>query len=288
MATDNSSVGDFDLLTMQEVASILHVSKAHVCNMVSGRVGGCSPISTKPEGVAGQKMHAALARLEEWKRRGGARAGRLIFGLDLTASREATLDSARMATASMFHTIKAIGAIAVKLIYFRGTNECRASQWHDDPGVLAQSMRHLSCESGETQIARLLRLALSEKEKVSGVVFVGDHCEDDRSELRELAQTLGRRSMPLFVFHECSDHDERSLRAKPIFKRMAEASGGVYCEFKPDSGTVLRELLASVAAFAAAGHQGIRQIGPAATPEVRQLQGRLLLLGPASQTKGTP
>jgi hypothetical protein len=35
---------DFDLLTMAEVAALLHCSKAHVCNAVAGRVEGCAPI----------------------------------------------------------------------------------------------------------------------------------------------------------------------------------------------------------------------------------------------------
>jgi excisionase family DNA binding protein len=34
----------FDLLTMKEVATMLHCSKAHVCNAVAGRVHGCAPI----------------------------------------------------------------------------------------------------------------------------------------------------------------------------------------------------------------------------------------------------
>ena len=177
----------------------------------------------------------------------------------------------------MFDTIKAIGAVAVKLVYYRGTNECRESQWHDDPATLGRSMLTLSCEVGQTQIARLLRLVLAEKGKLSGVVFVGDHCEDDADELLGLAQTLGRKSIPLFLFHECADHDKRSLAAKPIFKRMAEMSGGVYVEFKPDSGNVLREMLANVAAFSAAGVEGVRRIALAETPEARELQGRLLL-----------
>ena len=33
-----------DLLTMAEVAKLLHCSKAHVCNAVAGRVRGCPPI----------------------------------------------------------------------------------------------------------------------------------------------------------------------------------------------------------------------------------------------------
>src|ERR1700685_745770 len=107
----------------------------------------------------------------------------------------------------------------------------RATVWENDPAVVSRAMQKLSCEAGNTQIARVLRLALAEKEPVSGLVYVGDHCEDDGGELRELAASLGARSVPVFVFHECADDDRRSLKAKPVFKRMAEASGGVYVEF---------------------------------------------------------
>jgi len=230
-----------------------------------------------------RKIDAALARIGqvEGLRRVGAHAGRLLFGLDLTGSREASLRQARIATTAMFDALKMIGAIAVKLVYYRGTNECRASAWHDDPRALSQTMQRLACENGNTQIARVLHLALEEKGPIDGVVFVGDHSEDHSDTLLDLATRLGKRSIPLFIFHECADSDQRSLHAKPLFKRMAEASGGVYVEFKPDSGTVLREMLSSVAALSAAGSQGVKQVAPAKTPEARQLQNRLLL-GPGS------
>jgi hypothetical protein len=217
----------------------------------------------------------------DWFAKG--RAGRLIFGLDLTGSRQHSLNQARTATTAMFDAIKSIGAIAVKLVYYRGTDVCRASAWHDDPDVLSETMLRLSCETGVSQIARVLRFVLAEKERLSGVIFVGDHCEDDPGELRRLAQMLGRKSIPLFMFHECADHDERSLEAKPIFKSMAAASGGVYCEFKPDSGAILRELLSSVAAFSAAGVEGVKQAALPRTAEARQLHRQLLLLGPATE-----
>ena len=35
---------DFDLLTLAEVAELLHCSKAHVCKAVAGQVRGCPPI----------------------------------------------------------------------------------------------------------------------------------------------------------------------------------------------------------------------------------------------------
>jgi hypothetical protein len=242
-----------------------------------------------------QRMNEALARLgtaEMKETRAGLytsaiasrKAGRLMVALDLTGSREHSLKQARIATGAMFDAIKALGVVAVKLVYYRGSNECRATSWHSDPDILGASMRRLSCEVGYTQIARVLRMALAEGENLSGLVFVGDHCEDDPGELHELAAKLRQRSIPLFVFHECADHDDRSIEAKPVFKRMAEASGGVYVEFKPDSGVVLRELLSSVGALTAAGAEGVKRVALPKTPEARQLQGKMmLLLGPARE-----
>ena len=232
-------------------------------------------------------IDAAIARIGriENEHIGAARPARLIVGLDLTSSRKHSLKQARIATAAMFDAIKAIGAVEVKLAYYRG-EECRATRWHDDPEVLSESMRRLSCEAGYTQIARLLRLALDEPDKLSGVILVFDHNEDDPDELICLARAVGKRSIPLWVFHECNDHDPRSLEAKPLFKRMCEASAGQYIEFRTDSGAVLRELLSSVAAFTAAGVEGIKEVAAASTPEARQLQARLML-GPGKVTNET-
>ncbi len=190
------------------------------------------------------KMLETLGLVDEKDNEDDPYGGRLIFGLDLTGSRQASLLQARRATASMLEAIKEIGTVAVKLIYYRGDSECRASEWHDDPDVLSASMARLTCQTGYTQIARLLQLALAEKHKVSGVVFIEETiCEDDAQMLLGLAERLGKTSIPLYVFHECSDFDHRSLKAQPVFKKMANVSGGVYCEFKPDSGAALRELL---------------------------------------------
>jgi hypothetical protein len=35
---------EFDLLTLADVADLLHCSKAHICKAVAGRVPGCPPI----------------------------------------------------------------------------------------------------------------------------------------------------------------------------------------------------------------------------------------------------
>ena len=224
-------------------------------------------------------MSAALAALEKTRARidTGRAPTRLIFELDLTASREVGLEQARVATAAMFETIRQIGRIAVKLAYYRGEKECKASAWHDNPAVLCSSMLKLSCRSGGTQIARLLSLALNEGESLAGVVFVGDHCEEKEEELISLARAYAKRRLPLYIFHECRDNDGPCRRAKGIFKAMAEASGGAYVEFRADSGDVLRELLSSIAAYSVGGADAVARIATPATAPARELRERLLL-----------
>ena len=228
--------------------------------------------------VERRRMQEALSRLDGSRGEPCAarQKPRLIFGLDLTGSREHSLQHARVATAAMFEAIKRIGEISVNLIWYRG-EDCQASGWHENPEDLCRLMKTLSCEGGYTQIARLIKHALTSNVRLTGIVFVGDHCEDNATELVTLAGQLKSRSIPLFIFHECSDHDERSLEAKPIFKRMAAASGGVYVEFKRDSGTVLREMLTHLAAFSAGGADALTRIALPATQEAQTLKSRLLL-----------
>jgi len=203
--------------------------------------------------------------------------GRIVFALDLTASRESTLNQARIATAGMFDAIKAVGKVALRLVYYRGTSECRASSWHSDPDALCQSMLRLTCESGSTQIGRVLRMVLGEEERISAVVFVGDHCEENAAGLETLAKALGENAIPVFVFHECADDNDRALAAKPLFKRLTQASGGLYLELKKDSGAALREALSTIAAFTAGGAEGLTRIALPTSSEVRKLRQSLML-----------
>ena len=39
-----NAINNFDLLTLADVAELLHCSKAHVCKAVAGRVRGCPAI----------------------------------------------------------------------------------------------------------------------------------------------------------------------------------------------------------------------------------------------------
>jgi len=53
----------FNLLTMAEVAKLLHCSKAHLCNLVAGRVAGCAPI---PALRLGRRILIRPGSLAQW------------------------------------------------------------------------------------------------------------------------------------------------------------------------------------------------------------------------------
>jgi excisionase family DNA binding protein len=61
----------FDLLTLREVAALLHCSRTHVSNVLAGRVRGCAPI---PSVRLGRRMlirREALLRWVEQNEQGG-------------------------------------------------------------------------------------------------------------------------------------------------------------------------------------------------------------------------
>jgi hypothetical protein len=243
-----------------------------------------------------ERITSALARLgseqvqmtqrDAHASKAAAKPGRLVFILDLTGSRRESLRRARIATASMLDEIKRIGSLAVKLIYYRGRKECQSSRWETDPEVISRTMRRLSCESGCTQIARALRCVLDqEEERVSAVVFIGDESEDEPDTLARLAAALGEKHVPIYVFHEIAAGTDGLPSVKAVFELMAEASGGHYSVFEPESAAQLRELLSTVAAFSTAGVEGVKQMEPARTEQGRQLRGRLLL-GPGNAECG--
>lgn len=223
-------------------------------------------------------MNEALSRIAAMEET--RRAGRLLFAIDLTASRATALRDARIATAAMFDTLKFIGTgrLALKLVYYRGWGECKASGWEQDSAVLKRAMEKLSCRPGDTQIAKVLRLALAEKEPLSGVVFIGDACEEKPEELYDLAAKLAGTGVPLFMFHDWAGRNSADVeQAAPVFEAMAEWTHGAYCRFGAGSAAALRELLSTVAAFSAGGVEAVKQVQPATTPEALQLQTRLLL-----------
>jgi hypothetical protein len=176
---------------------------------------------------------------------------RLMFGIDATASRQATWTIARDLQAEMFRTAAPIGKLTVKLVYYRGDGECRASKWCSSGDEIARLMNKIDCDGGVTQISRVLKCALRDhgEAPVRALTFIGDAVDGDSiDELAGLASQLGRAGLPVYIFQEGNDAVVRKA-----FRLVALKSGGAYFEFnpnKPRAVAQLSERLNAVARFA--------------------------------------
>jgi len=178
--------------------------------------------------------------------------GRLIFALDATASRKGTWDLACQLQAEMFREVANAGGLDMQLVYYRGSvGECRASKWFSQSEPLTKVMSQIRCQSGTTQIKKVLVHAQKETKllRVSALIFVGDAIDGDSLDiLAHEASELGRLGVPAFMFQEEQEHD-----AEHAFREVARLTHGAYCRFDPGSARQLAQLLKAVAVFAVGG-----------------------------------
>jgi hypothetical protein len=202
---------------------------------------------------------------------GGGR-GRLIFALDATASRGPTWDRACRIQGEMFEATAALGGLDVKLVYYRGFNECKASRGMTNAADLHRAMRAVACLGGETQIERVLAYVAAEndKQRVNALVFVGDAMEENVERLYQLAGELGLKGVPIFLFHEGG-----APIAAEAFQQMAKLSRGAYLRFDLASADRLRDLLGAVAVYAAGGYRALRDYSERKGGEVLRLTSQL-------------
>ncbi|WP_298276464.1 VWA domain-containing protein [uncultured Bradyrhizobium sp.] len=188
--------------------------------------------------------------------RAGAR-GRLVFALDATMSRQPTWDMACTLQADMFREAGALGSLDIRLVYYRGFNECRATGWISDSAQLARLMSKIDCQGGNTQIGKVLSETRREAvaSGVRALVFVGDAMEENADALCAKAGELGLLKVPVFMFQEGSD-----AAAEQTFREIARLTGGAWCKFDPGAAAQLRELLRAAAAYVAGGREALLQL----------------------------
>lgn len=198
--------------------------------------------------VAAAKQLAPLAT---------GQAGRLVFALDATMSRQPTWDLACALQGQMFEVAAQTGGLAVQLVYFRGFDECRASGWLGEPQRLTGLMNRIDCRGGQTQIARVLRHVRDEERRVPirAFVYVGDAMEEDVDRLCALAGELGLRGVKGFVFQEGADPD-----ASRAFAEIARLTGGAHARFDARAPNSLLDLLRGAAAYASGGREALLKL----------------------------
>lgn len=199
-------------------------------------------------------------------------AGRLVFALDATASRQPTWDHACHLQAEMFQAAGEVGGLELQLLFYRGFGECKAGKWTGDTKALLRQMTKVTCLAGHTQIRKVLSHAAKEngKRRVNALVFVGDMVEEDIDQLGHAAGALGLAGVPAFMFQEGRDPG-----AANAFKQIAKLTGGAYCQFDAGSAAQLRALLRAVAVYAAGGVRALEDHARGATDPVLQITNQM-------------
>src|ERR1700676_176682 len=105
---------------------------------------------------AAEDIAAFVARARAMSPHAAGAKGRLVFALDATMSRQPTWDMACALQADMFRETAALGSLDIRLVYYRGLNECRATGWISDSAQLANLMGKIDCRGGNTQIGKVL------------------------------------------------------------------------------------------------------------------------------------
>jgi hypothetical protein len=232
------------------------------------RRAGALP-ETRPS--AAEDIAAFVAKARAMSPRALDGGGRLVFALDATMSRQPTWDMACAMQADMFREAAASGSLSIRLVYYRGLGECRASGWISDTAQLAKLMSRIDCQGGNTQIGKVLADARREavSSGVRAVVFVGDAMEEAVDDLCVKAGELGLLKVPVFMFQE--GHDGAAEQA---FREIARLTGGAWCRFDPGAAAQLRELLRAAAAYAAGGREALRRLTGSA-PGAARLLGQM-------------
>src|SRR4030081_2078929 len=202
----------------------------------SGKTGSLA--EKKPS--ASDDIAAFVAKAHAMSPHAAGAKGRLVFALDATMSRQPTWDMACALQGDMFREAAGLGSLDIRLVYYRGFNECRATGWISDSAQLAKLMSKIDCQGGNTQIGKVLSESRREAvaSGVRAVVFVGDAMEEAVDDLCAKAGELGMLKVPVFMFQEGNDET-----AEQAFREIARLTGGAWCRFDPGAATEVRERL---------------------------------------------
>src|SRR4051812_5007668 len=124
----------------------------------SAQKGASGKTASLPEAKpsASEDIAAFVAKARAMSPHAAGARGRLVFALDATMSRQPTWDMACGLQADMFREAESLGSLDIRLVYYRGFNECRASAWISDSAQLAKLMSKIDCRGGHTQIEKVL------------------------------------------------------------------------------------------------------------------------------------
>ena len=195
-----------------------------------------------------------------------AERARVMLAIDATLSRDQTWDRACRLQSEMFAETAKFGLL-VQLVYFRGPNEFKPSEWVSNAHALAAQMRRIRCEGGITQIGRVLEHIRQEhmRHPIGAAIFIGDAMEENIDALCAAAADLPC----MFWFQEGADP-----AVETAFRELARITKGAYAKLDTNAARELAELLRAVAAFVGGGLTALADLRTASAKRLlTQLDG---------------
>jgi len=176
------------------------------------------------------------------------RRPRMVLAIDATASRERAWSAAKQVTDSMFLAVP--GGLDVALAVHSGGRMTLFSPFHPDAGALRDDAASVICRAGKAVLLDILART-RDSTGVKVVVYVGDNFEEDHAAGMAAADALRARGTRLIVLHDASS---AKPGAREAFECLANRTGGCVMPFDAGAPVRLRDMLLSIAAYAAGGH----------------------------------
>jgi hypothetical protein len=178
------------------------------------------------------------------------RRGRLVFGLDATASRSVNWDAALQLTDVFFSALP--GELDVALAVHGGSALHTFTKFTTDAALIRHAAARIRCEAGGTCLLTMMQ-RVSRTNGVGVFVYVGDSFEESEADARRLAGVLRANGTRVIILHDRGASSSGLTPETHIFCDIARRSGGAVLPFDPSSIARLRELLAAVAVLAVGG-----------------------------------
>lgn len=180
---------------------------------------------------------------------------RLVFGIDMTASRQPSIEPAKQLQDVVLRTLP--GELEVALAAHGGEQVHTFTPFTSNPQRLRDLAAGLRCRGGQTRLLEILRRALKQR-GVRCVVYVGDMFEESSSAAAEIAAELAERKIRVIVLHDtslrCESGDAGSYDAAgAVFGMLAARTGGAVLPFDISALEELAKLLEAVAVLAVGG-----------------------------------
>jgi hypothetical protein len=195
---------------------------------------------------------------------------RLVFGIDMTASRQPSIEPAKQLQDVLLRTLP--GELEVALAAHGGEEVHTFTPFTSNPQRLRDLAAGLRCRGGQTRLLEILRRVLKQR-GVRCVVYVGDMFEESREAAAEIAAQLAAHEIRVIVLHDTSlrvvGFDSGSYDdAGAVFGMLAERTGGAVLPFDISALEELAKLLEAVALLAIGGTEMLAEkvrVMPAAT-----------------------